>query len=75
MKTKEIIKRARELAKPFRIGGDRSSGLTRSCVSRGGRIKTQGTGHSEKEIDEQVALAVVERRLALFRLAVNRARC
>ena len=56
-------------------GGYRNPRLTRSGLSKSGRIKTQGTGRSEKEIDEQVALAVVERRLALFRLAVNGARC
>ena len=55
MKTKEIIKRARELAKPSRIGGDRSSRLTRSGLSKSGRRKTQGTRRSEKEVVEQVA--------------------
>src|SRR6266704_1482591 len=41
------------------VGRYRSSVLARSCLSGGGRIKTQGTVRREKEIAEQVALAVV----------------
>jgi hypothetical protein len=62
-------------ARHLRVGGDLNSRLTRSCLSGGGRIKTQGTGRSEEEVDEQVALAVVKALSRFFRLAVNGARC
>src|SRR5215472_12144068 len=40
-------------------GGHRSSRLTRSCISRGRRIKTQGACRCEEEADEQIASRAV----------------
>src|SRR6266513_1160266 len=38
-----------------RLGSHRNPGLPRSGLSKGGRRKTPGTRHSEKEVVEQVA--------------------